>query len=131
MNQKFRHCLWPVAIAVLIAIGGCTPELYGYKKVRDTDVYISDATRKEIVAQGLSREQVIERLGRPDGTTDDPRYISYTRCVRSTGWGVFGPGDVENCQRAVFRFDEAGRAYEQSSSIGKCTYGTCDWTTRD
>jgi hypothetical protein len=126
MKPNSRHVRWLTAIAAVTVIAGCTPTLYGYERVRDSDKYISDAVRKEIVAQGLSRAQVIEQLGLPDGTNDEARTIGYSRCIRSSGWGAFGPGNVDSCQRAIFWFDEKGRAFAQRSSIAKCGYDkTC------
>lgn len=124
MINKYRHGVCAAAAATLVAIAGCTPTLYGYEKVRETDIYIADAAREEIVAQGLGREQVIGRLGQPDGTNEKVRTIGYSRCHRSTGWGVFGPGPVDNCQRAIFWFDEEGRARAQRSATAKCGYDT-------
>jgi hypothetical protein len=53
--------------ALLICAAGCTPELYGYKRIRISDQHISDEIRKSIVEQGFTREQVIQQLGEPDG----------------------------------------------------------------
>jgi len=118
-----------LVLASLACVAGCVPVLYGYKSVRDSELYISDARREAIVSQGLSREQLIEQLG--EGTYKGVDSIEYARCIKSTGWGPMGPGDVESCQWAVFWFDEQGRAIRQTSTIGKCTYGSCESPTRD
>jgi len=115
--------------AALLGVASCTPELYGYKKIEESAEYISPATRTAIVSQGLSREQVIQLLGQPDGTQGDLSGLSFTRCIKSTGVGVFGPGEVESCQETVVWFDEKGRANAQRSTIAKCSDGTCEITT--
>ena len=93
--HRCGRCL--TGVAALAAASACTPTLYGYERVRDSDQYIADATREAIVAQGLSLEQVVQQLGAPDGTNEEAHTIGYSRCVQSTGWGVFGPGNVDNC----------------------------------
>ncbi len=118
-----------LVLASLACIAGCGAPLYGYKSVRDSELYIADATREAIVSQGLSREQLIEQLG--EGTYESANSIEYARCIKSTGWGLMGPGDVESCQWAVFWFDEQGRVIRQTSTIGKCTYGSCESPTSD
>ena len=109
-----------VGLTLAFLLSGCTPSLYGYERIRISEQHISEEMREAIVNDGLAREQVIEKLGEPNGINDEVHSIVYSRCVRSTGWGVFGPGRVDSCQRVVFWFDDKGRAYAEKSGIAHC-----------
>jgi hypothetical protein len=116
-----RRTLRPYGRVTVLAMAslvvGCTPQLYGYAQVKKSDQYISPSTLKTIVAQKLTREQVIQQLGPPDGSNAKAKTIGYERCTSSKGWGIFGTASVADCQRAVIWFDEEGRSCAQHSRV--------------
>ena len=111
-----------VLLAAMVAVAGCTPQLYGYDRIRDSDRYISPSILKGVVKQQLTRAEVIRQLGEPDGTNERRNSIGYQRCATSTGYGVFGSADATDCQRAVIWFDERGRAVAQHSGVAYRAY---------
>jgi hypothetical protein len=122
MTAGYRQGLWLTVIATLAGISGCTPQLYGYETIKDSDRYIPDKTLNSIVEQKLTREDVVRQLGEPDGTNATANTIGYERCVSSKGWGVFGSAGVEDCQRVVIWFSDQDRARAQRSLVQYTAY---------
>lgn len=109
-------------LAAMLVVVGCTPQLYGYAKIRESDRYIPPSVLKSIVKQQLPQADVILQLGEPDGTNERRNTIGYERCTTSTGYGVFGSAQATDCQRVVIWFDEEGRARAQHSGVAYRAY---------
>ena len=83
MNPHLRRgwAEWWILLAAMLAVAGCTPQLYGYDKIRDSDGYIPPSMLKNIVEQRSTRAEVIQRLGEPDGINEERHTIGYDRTL--------------------------------------------------
>jgi hypothetical protein len=116
VRRMGKRCARVVQALMVATLAGLTsassPAFYGHDRIRDSDQYIARTTLEKMIEQKLTRDEIIQRLGAPDGTNAIANTIGYERCVSSTGISLFGPATVKECQRTIIWFDEGGRAKE-------------------
>jgi len=114
-----------IVVAIVFITTSCgTLEPLDYEKVERSATYVGKDQVAEIVAEALSREDVISSLGEPAVKNDETRGFGFERCLDSESVEILWTpiplmvnGKVKDCQFIAVWFNESGHAVRAASYV--------------